>query len=356
MSELDINRINIMMGSKCNFNCRHCIQTDAMNFENPNNIHEQVFVYIEHLVNIRPSFKQKLSLMFWGGEPLLYMGVIDQFVQRLGDKVQYGVVTNGSLLTNKLVDYFNANKFNVVLSNDGVNTNHVRPFNMLDNDNFIRLFNKLDNRAIDACITAYNQDYYVLWDYIESKLGKDIWINHEMLECTWDMPEDLYNFDFDAYKKTMQRIVADARKAVVNRKANRPLMLLEQMVKRIAKIVEKKEIGLRCSQMQSMISIDLAGNVYACHNGCGLLGTVNDEFEKLYTNFSLHFRKKDNSDCNACPYLAICGYGCLNSMPSKGKDACCKLKKIFFNACLDFIRLTETTFEEVDMEDSYDCN
>ena len=129
-----------MMGSKCNFNCRHCIQTDAMNFENPNSIYEKVFMYIEHLANIRPGFKQKLLLMFWGGEPLLYMGVINQFVQRLGDKVQYGVVTNGSLLTSELVDYFNTNKFEVVLSNDGVNTNHVRPFNALDNDNFIRLF------------------------------------------------------------------------------------------------------------------------------------------------------------------------------------------------------------------------
>lgn len=65
MSELNINRINIMMGSKCNFNCRHCIQTDAMNFENPNSIYEKVFMYIEHLANIRPGFKQKLLLMFW---------------------------------------------------------------------------------------------------------------------------------------------------------------------------------------------------------------------------------------------------------------------------------------------------
>lgn len=356
MSELDINRVNIMMGSKCNFNCRHCIQTDAMNFENPKTTYEQVFIYIEHLVNIRPSFKPKLTLMFWGGEPLCYMNIIDQFVHRLKDKVQYSIVTNGSLLTSQLVGYFNAHKFKVVLSNDGIYTDHVRPFNMLENDDFVRLFKKLDNKAIDACITAYNQDYYSLWGYIESKLGKDIWINHEMLECTWDMPEDLYDFDFDAYEKTMKSIIVDARKAVDNREANRPLMLIEDMVRRIARITEKGEIGLRCSQMQSMISIDLAGNVYACHNGCGLLGTVNDEFEKLYTNFSLHFRKKDNSDCNACPYLAICGYGCLNSLPSKGKEACCKLKKIFFNACLDFVRSTEATFEEVDMEDSYDCN
>lgn len=356
MSELDINRINIMMGSKCNFNCRHCIQTDAMNFKESNVIDESVFKYIKHLVSIRPSFKSKLSLVFWGGEPLCYMNVIDKFVQRFGNAVHYGVVTNGALLTNRLVDYFNRYSFSVTLSNDGEYTNHVRPYNILDNDEFVTLFKKLNDKAIDACITAYNQDYFKLWDYLESKFGEDIRVNHEMLECTWDMPSDLYNFDFKLYKKTMNKVVLEAYKSVLNREPNRSLMLIERTVSRILKISKNKEIGLNCGQMQFMISLDLTGNIYSCHNGCHVLGTVNDEFEKLYTNFSLWFREKNNSDCNTCPYLAVCGFGCLNSEPSKGKRACCKLKKIFFDACLDFIKLSKSAFEEVDMEDTYDCN
>lgn len=357
MSELDIRRINLMMGNQCNFRCRHCIQTGCVESQESKTVDKSVIKYIKHLAAIRPDFMEKLTICFWGGEPLIYMNVIKDMVEQLGDAVAYSIVTNGSLLDDKIVDFLNNNNISLVLSNDGKDTAKVRGINILDNDEFISLFKQVNNRAIDVCVSAYSQDYFKVWQYIEDKLGKGTIIYNEPLVVSWDMPKDMYAFDFDAYKKTMDKIVENAYQGLVNKEITREYVLIDRQVRRILRNMEGTEKhNVACSQMESMISIDLSGNVYACHNGCDRLGTVEDSFEQLQDNYYKVLANKPLNDCRACPYVNLCGYGCLNSNESVGKEACCTMKKIFIDACISFIGKLGGIFEPVDLEDTYDCD
>lgn len=341
------------MGPRCNFHCRHCIQTDSLKITDKAEVNPSVFEYIHHLAKMRPDFLGKIQLYFWGGEPLCYINIIEKFVDELHDEVSYKIITNGSLLTEDIVSYLNKNNFTVFLSDDGIHTDKVRRINVLENEHIVSLFSKINNRGIDAVISAYNQDYFSLWNYLENKFGKDINISHEELRHTWDMPEDLYDFDFDAYKQTMKKIIDNAYDKLLKGEKSREFMVIAKDVKKIVQLKEgnnpDKKYG--CFQMQNSINIDLNGNMYACHNGVDILGTVKDNFDDMERKYYEVVSARDFSDCEQCVCLPICRYGCLNSRPSKGKEATCHMRKIFYLACIEFVKKLENTLEPVDLED-----
>ena len=67
---IDIDTIFIMLGDKCNFNCKYCMQVNYEREQITNDINGDIFKFIEELSdsnNDRP-----LRLHFYGGEPLLY--------------------------------------------------------------------------------------------------------------------------------------------------------------------------------------------------------------------------------------------------------------------------------------------
>ena len=358
MSEIDVNRINLMMGLRCNFHCRHCIQTDALELDDETRIKQSVFDYIHHLINIRPKSMGKISLYFWGGEPLMYMNIIKRVVNEFNDALSYKVITNGSLLTDELVNYFNKFKFTVALSNDGKNTEKVRRINVLENPKIVSLFKKIDNREIDAVVSAHNQNFYGLWEYLENKLGKDVRVSTEPLLYTWDMPRDLYDFDYEAYKEQMDKIVDTAFNKLLKREYSREYTVVERDVKKIIGIMEGKKSKYKyaCRQMHDFINIDLNGNMYTCHNCGDIVGIAGDDWETMINKYDEIVSARDFSDCKKCPWLSICQYGCPNAKPSKGKKATCKIRAINYLAAIRFIKKLPTALERIDLSDEFESN
>jgi uncharacterized protein len=358
MSEISVNRINLMMGLNCNFKCRHCIQTDALELDDTSRIDKSVFDYIHHLIDIRPAFLGKIQLYFWGGEPLMYMNIIRRFVNEYKDKLVYVIVTNGSLLTEEIVQYLNNNDFRVALSNDGPNTDKVRRINVLENPKIVELFKKIKNREIDSVISAHNQDYRALWKYLDDKLGEGTRISMEPLLYTWDMPEDLYDFDFEAYQKQMKELVDFAYNQLIEGKQSREYLVISRDVEKILTIIEgkKPQYKYSCRQMQDFINVDLNGNMYTCHNCSDTVGKAGDDWDDMEQKYEDIVGSRDYSDCNTCPCLSVCQYGCPNARPSVGKAATCQIRKLNYLAAIDFINKLSNTLEQVDLSDELESN
>lgn len=355
MAEIDIRRINLMMGNKCNFKCRYCIQTGNVADQESKNLSKNTIKYIHHLVNIRPDYLHKLLISFWGGEPLLYWNIIKQTVFEFGDVLDYNIVTNGALLTKDKVDYINEHNISLVVSNDGPCSKKTRGFNVLEDESFMNLFRQVNHKSVDFCLSAYNQDLFSLWNYFEDKLGKDINIFYEPLIVTWDMPKDLYNFDYEAFEKTMNDIVDTAYNELLKGKIGRSYLFLDTFVPRINAFLDGKQIpDIDCCQMRRMINLDLDGNIYACHNSCNKIGTVADDFDDIEDNYYASIEASNLSDCDVCDFRFLCGYGCPYSEPSKGKEACCHIHKLFILGCLKFAKKIAGITADVDLEDSFD--
>lgn len=351
MTEFNISQVYLMLGPKCNYHCRHCIQCGSDIKEPEDN--GKAIEYIRHLAAIRPPQIGKLTVMFWGGEPLLYYDKIIKIVEHLGDAVYYSMVSNGSLLTDDIVDFCNKNNMRYILSNDGMNTNVVRGENLLEDDVFLKMFLRLKNRAIDAVVSAHNQDYYKLWEYIDEKApGTKVYT--EMLECTWDMPEDMYAFDFEAYENMMKDIVDKAHNDILSGEITREVQLLQPYAERIMRVIKKMEKGENaflpypsCKQVRNAMNVDLAGNIYACHNFPESIGTVEDDYDVLLQRYDAQL--KLNESCVSCPFFLLCRGGCPYAKASFGKEQCCKMKRIFIDACLHYVESFADTLEDVEL-------
>lgn len=353
-SELSIQRIFLMMGAACNFHCRHCIQHPATMPAGGVAVSERVYRYVEHLAAIRPPEIGKLSLMFWGGEPLVYWDTIKAVVERLGGKANYSIISNGALLDDEKVEYLNAHGIHFCLSNDGPGTAKVRGCNMLEDEAFRERFLRLNNLSIDAIIHAHNQDYQALVEYLHERAPR-VYINVEPLSCTWDMPADLYAFDFAKYRASVRKLCERAKKDIEGGEQTAEVSLVrgyaDQIMRRINRELKGKPTPFLprpvCTQVRHHINLDCEGNVYACHNFGDRLGTVEDDYYDLLARYDARFELP--KECETCEALYFCRGGCPYSKGQPGKAATCEMARIRYEEALRFVDSFKDTLEPVEL-------
>ena len=120
--------------------------------------------------------RHNLELDFFGGEPLMNFGVVEEIVRyarerekETGKNFRFTVTTNGTLLTEERIDFINREMHNVVLSVDGRKEVNDRVRHRVDGsgsyDAFLPKFQRLVQRRGDGqyyvrgTFTKYNLDF-----------------------------------------------------------------------------------------------------------------------------------------------------------------------------------------------------
>ena len=99
-------RTVLKLGSNCNLKCKHCHCMPSHPVFN----HDVVNYLIDN---------QFTDIYIGGGEPFLYFDLIKDIVNELPDFIKYYTVTNGTVLTQEIVDFCNEYKIEVGFSYDG---------------------------------------------------------------------------------------------------------------------------------------------------------------------------------------------------------------------------------------------
>jgi MoaA/NifB/PqqE/SkfB family radical SAM enzyme len=110
---------SLIVTGDCNYRCRYCYQEkDKLSLDAAAARKALDFFF--------PRFGPECTVLFYGGEPLLRMDTIREAVQAVGaknrrraKKVGYSISTNGSLLDDDTLSFFDRNRFTVLLSFDG---------------------------------------------------------------------------------------------------------------------------------------------------------------------------------------------------------------------------------------------
>lgn len=110
-------KVRLLMGTKCNLNCSYCSQekTDI----------DYRYEDCANVVDVLNKVDGKISVIeFWGGEPLAYFKYIQRMVEEIRkhgifDDAQFAIITNGYLLTDKIVNFLIRYKFRIQISYDG---------------------------------------------------------------------------------------------------------------------------------------------------------------------------------------------------------------------------------------------
>jgi len=129
-----ISNLTFIVTDDCNFNCAYCFQKKEKKIINNVTIETAVDFFYPFLTS-----KDKIKIGFYGGEPLLAFEQMKHAALLLQEKnkeenkkIEFSVTTNGSLLTEKMLDFFNRHKFVMLLSFDGLAQEKARKRGTLD--------------------------------------------------------------------------------------------------------------------------------------------------------------------------------------------------------------------------------
>ena len=110
------------MTDDCNFACSYCPQTKEKTFIAWETITQAVEYFLP-----RTDSQETLYIDFYGGEPLLAfeqvrfaMELITAQCWQRNQMVNFTLTTNGSLLTDAMLEFFNRYRFHLILSFDGL--------------------------------------------------------------------------------------------------------------------------------------------------------------------------------------------------------------------------------------------
>jgi radical SAM protein with 4Fe4S-binding SPASM domain len=117
---MKVSSLTLYLTDDCNFNCTYCYQTKGKEYMPEQTLENAMVFYF-------PFLTDRFDLNFYGGEPLLAFDLIKKAIsktsslnEKLQKKGEYSLTTNGSFMTEEILDFLNNHKFSVELSFDGL--------------------------------------------------------------------------------------------------------------------------------------------------------------------------------------------------------------------------------------------
>lgn len=358
----NLKKIKIQLGLKCNFSCEYCSQRfvprnkdDHLDTSDQYHIgDDEVEAYVKKFDHI--TFADKPHFELWGGEPFLYWKTMKPLIEKLREKFSnstFSVITNGSLLTDEIIDFIVKYDIRISVSHDGPGqpTRGPDPF---DDPEQKKMLMKLTNKRAHAPIkhqrinpetgleenaTTYearisfnsmvhknNDSRADIAKWFLNKVGKVMIGEGGTVDAydeggknmSWQTPEEHIGYRKKAISEVInhktQSFHIQSQKIdnfIASLKSQRPASMLNQ----------------KCGMDEpDTIAMDMNGNVTTCQNVTATssntagvshkIGNIEDGDEglaKIKINAGTHW--SDRKDCTTCPVLQICQGSCLFLAP-----------------------------------------
>ena len=326
---MKIANIFIMLGHECNLNCKYCIQHNMVNEQLSHEIDTNVFDYIHKIIS---NQKEKSKLTFFGGEPLIFFEDIKKYVNEFKRKIRYNIITNGKLLNEEYVNYFNKNLFSVGISYDGDNSDITRGYNVLKEKEDLLL--KIRGLCLTGVITKYN--YPKNWfdsikefnkKYIQ-KHKRHVTTNLDLLLNNNNL-NDLSNIDSNLLYNQMKELCnhyIDVQDEKTNVEASD--LYIDSLIER--DLHEYDYRFPKCMNGMNIINVTNDGKLYLCHNSDIVLGNVKDNNYLIIKKVLDFYKKHKKEQCINCDVNVYCRGGCMLQSTETMNNYFCNVSKHFF--------------------------
>lgn len=289
--------VNLVMAGlrSCNGKCPYCACSKIVH----NNDSE--FVYNWDKVRSELENKDCSEIMIWGADPIVSWNSFKKtvnFVESLRKNTQIYASSNGSNLTNDVIDYLNEHNIKVQLSHDGVAEHYKLAFNPLDRYDITRL----NSVVINCVIHNNNCDIMKNIEYFSKKVPT--------IKVAFSLPQISKENDFTIHKENADKLIGQCAALLLS---DNPMYRLNVPTGDDYKVDYRTEMPTDGCLMSEGISnhIDTLGNWCQCN----LVDSLNKP---------LKFRR--NEICNKCKYRysTLCGVCGLLEPP----DTCYFLYKL----------------------------
>lgn len=355
----EISTIFMMLGSGCNFNCEYCLQQPLLR-EPKKKINSDIYDFIK---NTAENQKNPLTLQFYGGEPFLYFEEIQEIVENLRNtpNLIFSAISNGSLITEDIVDFCNTNKMGVAISWDGPNTIKTRHKNVLINKELRNNFLKINRLSFSSIITSFTypietinalipfiKKYRKLHDY-------DCGLNFDIVFDTGIRNRNILKINNERLYKEEKKLCSELRKKILGKKNNIYYSSIAGDIFNglIQSVKYKKNLDMslpRCGNGIDVYNLDLMGNLYKCHNSSEKIGTIYNSFRTYLYNMvnccPIHDLMNE-CNCKDCPVQVICQTGCpLVSLEAR-KESFCDTRRAFYLPYIELLQNVSIELKEI---------
>jgi uncharacterized protein len=321
----------------CNFRCKYCAfshhypghRTHGSQNMDWNTARNAVDLFLRH-----SSQAERKNIGFWGGEPLMNFAVIRAVVDYVGahypdEEVIYSFTTNGSLLTDEIIEFLIKHKFSLQVTLNG--PRHIHDKYRVDRKGkgtfdgimrglrSIRLKDKgyYDDHINFVCNLVPNTDYAEVASFFsENELFKD---KTEISLTSVDSSETTFFREYGDYSVEQSRYIDDVYfEAAVNGKLEKERVIKEFNQDIMLKIYRRcrHNLGERitpngcCVPMLKKMHVDVDGNIHVCERvpGNTPLGNVNEngiDYD-LLVKVVEEYTANSIEDCGKCWAVRFC--------------------------------------------------
>ncbi len=264
--------------------------------------------------------KKKVHVTFFGGEPLMNMPVVfaahahaKARAKAEGRRITWSLTTNGTLLTQELVDFFTKEQFTITVSIDGppdVN-DRLRPLQN-GGGSYEAIMEKVRGTGIDAIarvtLTKRSLDVARIVRHLVEAGFKDVGVSPVATGS------DKFDIPFERLDELLAGMTALADDFVEWAKQGKvfPFSNIRALVEQVA---AGQPRAMPCGAGTALAAADNKGDLYACHRLVGeeafKIGNLESGVDgprrfKLLTD--MHPRSRE--PCRECWARYLCGGGC----------------------------------------------
>lgn len=314
-------RVVISLTSRCNFNCTYCFESGYLRDLELDMNEKTALKIVSWLKEFALNNNSKeIEVYFYGGEPALRIDLIEFFTNEFNkvfdkilNKIEYNIFTNGSILNRKLVNILKNNNFKklqITLDGPPEIHNKRRPLtNGKDTFNVIlsntKRILKETNTEISLLSNFDSQNYKSIPELInifkDENLTENIYfILNPVFRTNFNNPHcGQYSLTDDKNFK----IWLEINKIIINQELNcNPLRIFNK--------------GPCSYRRFSHFIFGPNGNIYKCIGFIGIkglsVGNVEDDFIKTINNIKeqISINPWNNEECINCSLLPLCLGGC----------------------------------------------
>lgn len=363
----NVEVLRIQLGLNCNFSCKYCHQRTCHEINTKTSIvrlplETNIRNFIKMLKDNDIQVSKRINL--WGGEPLVYWKHIKLLVPALKELypgVDICMISNGSLITEEVVDFLIKHRIILTISHDAQGFSAYRDdADPLENPKIIKALQRYidesskatdywstlteeekslpENQAkrpfgftINVVITPANLELDKMDAYFFLKLKRRVNFHYESIVKAGVQTKELMG-SFSEEQKTLitNQIFKLAHTNSVNSEENPYYSLRERVSHIFNTLVNKKDANhqqIVCDVASDRnLAVDLQGNILACHGAeaedwtIGHLSSVSTAINNKVKGWA------ERPHCPECPFVIHCGGGCVMSSDEDSLSMCEYLK------------------------------
>jgi uncharacterized protein len=328
-----IRQLKIQLGLSCNYSCDYCSQKFVERA--PETSKKDIDAFLEKLNVLEFSEADGLRVEFWGGEPLVYWKTMKPLAEAIMEKFsswktkpKFSIITNGSILTDEMIDWLMMLDFNVSISHDGPGQSVRGPDPFDDPEQkerilgFYRMMRRLKKGiSFNSMLNSKNQSRKEVYDWFVNLTGdEDVPLGEGTIVDAYD-EDGITNSlitkqdHFEFRRKSFNDIYSTDGKIGFNNIITKMAGFAQSLLTH----QDAKYLGQKCGMDdEHVLAVDLRGNVITCQNVSAMETSKNDEphlggtldnYSDVKITSSVHWSNR--KECSSCPVLHLCKGACM---------------------------------------------